>query len=138
MMNDMIRILLVENYDDTRRLLEFVLEESGYTVTSRATLLDAITSLKSEQFDLFVLDGRLSDGTGMELCQRIRETDDQTPIIFCSTDGHHKQADLAMAAGAQAYLIKPFELEKFRETIRELVSAKHNGKDASIRQVSCG
>src|SRR4051794_12977389 len=94
------RILLIEDHDDTRSLLAFVLNECGYAVTSTATMADATGLIKKQKFDLCVVDSRLSDGTGLQMCRRIRESDGQTPIVFCSTEGHDKQERQALAAGA--------------------------------------
>ena len=132
------RVLLVEDHDDTRAMLAFVLEDSGYSVTSRATVIDATKSIRNQRFDLVVVDSRLPDGSGIQLCHQIREIDRYTPIVFCSTEGHDKQARQAIAAGAQAYLMKPFEIDHFRDTVSKLIHAEIKQKmHSAAGKASC-
>ncbi len=83
-----------------------------------------------EQFDLFVLDSKLPDGTGVELCERIRQRDQTTPILFCSALAFEKNCSAlafeknkeeAFASGAQKYLVKPIDLSVLFATVAELV-----------------
>jgi DNA-binding response OmpR family regulator len=124
-------VLLVEDHDDTRSLFAFVIGECGYTVTSCGTMADATRLIINEEFDLFVVDSRLSDGTGLQLCLWIRQIDATTPIVFCSTEGHAKQALQALAAGAQVYLMKPFELDEFRDAVNRLIRRESTRKERS-------
>ena len=66
----MSRILLVEDDQNVRVLLEHVLFDAGYEVDSTATIAEARSLLDSVNYDLLLADGRLPDGTGMELAVR--------------------------------------------------------------------
>jgi len=66
----MSRILLVEDDQHVRVLLEHVLFDAGYVVDSTATLAEARSLLDSVNYDLLLADGRLPDGTGMALAER--------------------------------------------------------------------
>ena len=78
------RILLVEDYLDTQILLAFLLEDAGYQVTTSGSCTDAYQLAERELFDLYIVDGLLPDGTGLELCQQLRVFDPHTPIVFHS------------------------------------------------------
>jgi len=116
-----LNILLVEDHDDTRELLALALNEMGCSVSAVTTMVEATRLIASHQFDLFVLDNRLPDGSGVQLCQHIRDSKDLAPIVFCSGQAHADQVHEALAAGAQAYLTKPFDLDQFQETISGLI-----------------
>lgn len=101
------RILFIEDHEDTRELVSFVLEASGYSVTSDTTVAGALQLAKAEKFDLYLLDNWLPDGTGFELCQRVREFDETTPVLFYSGAVFDSDKLAAIQAGAQGYLAKP-------------------------------
>ncbi len=101
------RILFIEDHEDTRELVSFVLEASGYSVTSNTTVAGALHLAQTEKFDLYLLDNWLPDGTGFELCQRLREFDGLTPVLFYSGAVFDSDKLAAIQAGAQGYLAKP-------------------------------
>ena len=68
-----------------------------------------------------VLDNWLPDGSGVELCEKIRRVDRTTPIIFTSAIAQRPDIDLAMQAGADRYLVKPYEPEVLVQTVKELL-----------------
>jgi len=87
-------------------------------VKSALTVADALRLAQAGGFDLYLLDSWLPDGTGVELCQQIREFDPRTPVLFCS--GVVDEADIkkALSVGAQGYLVKPTDVESLSQTIR--------------------
>ena len=101
------RILLIEDHADTRELVGSVLEASGFSVTSDSTVAAALQLAKTEKFDLFLIDNWLPDGLGFELCERIREFDGATPVLFYSGAVFESDKLTAIRAGAQGYLTKP-------------------------------
>jgi DNA-binding response OmpR family regulator len=101
------RILFIEDHSDTRELVSFVLGASGYSVTSDTTVAAALQLAKTEKFDLFLIDNWLPDGSGFELCERIREFNAATPVLFYSGAVFEADKLTAIRAGAQGYLTKP-------------------------------
>ena len=77
----MSRILLVEDDQHVRVLLEHVLFDAGYEFDSTATVAEARSLLDSVNYDLLLADGRLPDGTGMELAERAEAGGAQALII---------------------------------------------------------
>ena len=77
--------------------------------------------LQTERFDLCLLDSRLPDIDGFELCRRMRAVDPHTPILFFSGAAYEADKKRGIEAGANAYLIKP-DLDGLLESIKQFVS----------------
>lgn len=93
----------------------------GYDVISAREAGSALWWLKNERFDLYILDRELPDGTGLELCRKIREFDNHTPVIFYAEDAGEAERRLAgLSAGAQAYLVKP-DVEELAVTVLRML-----------------
>src|SRR5678810_251596 len=101
------RVLYVEDHEDTRELVTLVLEQKSYEIVTGSTIKSGVALARSQQFDLYLLDSWLPDGSGLELCRMIREFDKATPILFYSAAAYEIDRDLAIKSGAQAYLTKP-------------------------------
>jgi DNA-binding response OmpR family regulator len=117
------RILYVEEHTESCELLVLWLSGSGYEVVPANTISDGLRLAKSGSFDAYLLSSWFADGTGPELCKAIRLFDSSTPIIFYSALTRARDLEAAMSAGAQAYLIKPDDLEKIEPTIKRLIGA---------------
>jgi len=117
------KILCVEDHQDTLDLFVLVLSQLNYEVVSASTVAEALEATRKQTFDLLILDSHLSDGTGTDLCRRIRENDKTTPILFCSADAYEKNREEALNAGAQAYLVKPVTITEMSNSIREMLSS---------------
>lgn len=113
------RILSVEDDADSRELLEFVL--SDYEVVFAGGVKEALSAFKNENFDLCLLDSRLSDGDGTELCSRIRGLNESVPIVFASGIGNSHDIQHALSSGAQAYLVKPYFPEELINIVKDLI-----------------
>jgi len=116
------KILLVEDHEDTSDLMVLLLSQLNYDVVTTTTVAGALSLAESFNFDLFVLDSLLSDGTGTELCRRIRQRDSLTPILFYSARAFDQDKDEALSAGAQKYLVKPVDTAVFSRAVSELLS----------------
>jgi CheY-like chemotaxis protein len=66
-------ILFIEDNADTGQLVTMILESRGYSVTCVHTKSEALALMKTSAFDLYLLDNRLPDGNGVELCRYIRD-----------------------------------------------------------------
>lgn len=116
------RVLYIEDHEDTRELVTLVLEQKSLQVVTGSTIASGIALAGSQQFDLYLLDSWLPDGSGLELCRMIREFDKATPILFYSAAAYEIDRVKALSCGAQAYLIKPshpYELCNLVESLIE-------------------
>ena len=88
-------------------MLQFILERENSRVISCATSEEGLKLAGQHKFLAIVLDHRLADISGLEICRRIRAHDQQTLIIFYTGSAYPKDREKGIAAGADAYLVKP-------------------------------
>lgn len=117
-------ILLVEDDEDTRFVYSVLLQMEGYMVTHVGTISDALSRVLSTSYDLIIMDIRLPDGDGVELCERIRSFNKMTPIMFVSAAAFEKDIERGMRAGAQAYMTKPADADNLLKNIGYLLGKK--------------
>jgi DNA-binding response OmpR family regulator len=115
------RILLVDDDEDTRDMMNALLDSFGYEPVIAASVSDALESARSGGLALCILDHWLTEGNGIDLCQQIRAFDSDTPIMFYSGAGYEADVQNGLRAGAQAYLVKP-DFENLKPTIDRLIS----------------
>lgn len=118
------RVLCVEDDNDTCEVLKFVMKDFDFVAVD--TISAAEEKIAEGDFDLYVLDNWLPDGNGVDLCERIRGSGSRSPIIFTSAIGQRQDVDVAMNAGADRYLIKPYEPERLVKTVKELLEQSNS------------
>lgn len=128
MSNSKPRILCVDDNKDSREMIKALLtyEDESYDVTIVETGAEALSLIAKNPFDLYVLDLWLPSMDGMTICRRIRELKIKEPIIFFSAMGRPADMDYMFAAGANAFLTKPNDLNIFAETVKNLLIESYN------------
>lgn len=114
------RILCVDDDEDTRRMMDVLLGEYGYEPVIAASVSDALEKARSGGLALCILDHWITEGDGVELCRQIRAFDPYTPIMFYSGAAYQADIRSGLAAGAQAYLVKP-DFDHLKPTIDRLI-----------------
>jgi len=117
------RVLYIEDHDDTRELVTLVLEQRRYEVVCGSSIESGVELAASQQFDLYLLDSWLPDGSGLDLCRQIREFDKATPIVFYSAAAFEIDRNEALDCGAQAYLIKPSAPSELCSVVTSLIES---------------
>jgi PAS domain S-box-containing protein len=115
-----VRLLLVEDHIDTARALARLLENRGFTTKTAANIATALEAIEREDFDLYLCDLGLPDGTGIDLIRKIRETR-KTPAIALTGFGMQEDVERAQKAGFDAHLTKPVNLQKLEATMWRLL-----------------
>ena len=115
------RVLYIEDHEDTRELVTLLLSQKSYEVITGSTIESGIALAITQKFDLYLLDSWLPDGSGLELCQKIRQFDKITPILFYSAAAYASDHEMALQCGAQAYLIKPSQPSDLCELVSDLI-----------------
>ena len=115
------RVLYIEDHEDTRELVTLVLEQKNYEVVTGSTIETGVALAASQQFDLYLLDSWLPDGSGLDLFRQIRMFDKVTPILFYSAAAYEIDRDHALRCGAQAYLIKPSQPTELCNLVTTLI-----------------
>lgn len=113
----MSHILLVEDYWPHAQLISLDLSEAGYRVSTYRTGESALDAMPSLAPDLVVLDRRLPGMDGVQVCQRLRESGYTRPVLFVTAMSEDVDACAGLAAGANAYLIKPFAPRELLDAI---------------------
>ncbi|HEU4714439.1 MAG TPA: response regulator [Pyrinomonadaceae bacterium] len=119
------RVLYIEDHEDTRELVTLLLNQKSYEVVTGATIETGIALAGAGEFDLYLLDSWLPDGSGLDLCQRIREFDQTTPILFYSAAAYASDHEMALQCGAQGYLTKPSQPSELCRLVSELIEESH-------------
>jgi CheY-like chemotaxis protein len=114
------RILHVEDDEDTRTLVAFILQGEGWEVVPVDNAKAAIRLATAGGFDLYLLDNWIEGDTGNALCRGLRSLDPHTPILFYSGAVFPFDTETALAYGAQGYLEKPCTPEALIEEILRL------------------
>jgi DNA-binding response OmpR family regulator len=119
------RITIVDDDRDTRELLAIALEGEGFEVTSAANGLRLISSLNLHRPHLILMDVNMSWIDGFELCKAVKKNESfrDIPVIFVSGRGEPEDRRRGMEAGAADYFVKPLDLIRLLDRIRELVPA---------------
>lgn len=116
------RILCIDDHEDTNLLLQTFLERTlRYEVIAAVTGAQGLEMAISQPLDLIMLDAWLPDMSGVELCREIRRFNQVTPILFYSAAAYSSDIETGLAAGAQAYIVKPADLDELELTIRRLI-----------------
>ena len=115
-------ILVVDDEPTTVQLIEFVLQRQGYRTKAAIDGPGALEAVKKFSPDLIVLDVLMPGMSGLDVCHRLK-SDAQTshiPVVILSALGGETEVQAGLSAGADAYLLKPFqpvELMKYVEDI---------------------
>jgi DNA-binding response OmpR family regulator len=126
------RILVVEDEKKIALALKKGLNENGYNVQLAFDGLDGKTLFISQHFDLIVLDINLPGLIGYELCREIRNLNPQIPVIMLTAMNNTDDKIKSFEAGADQYLIKPFEFKELLARIRSIL------KKATIQHLTIG
>ena len=114
------RILVVDDDARLRDLLKRFLSEQGYAVTAAASAVEMNRLWIRERYDLLVLDLMLPGEDGMSICGRLRGGGDNTPIIMLTTENQEAKKAEGQAAGAKAWMVKPFKPEQMLMAVSKL------------------
>ncbi|HEY7474668.1 MAG TPA: response regulator [Vicinamibacterales bacterium] len=126
-----VRILAVEDQDDSRDLLQFLLQREGAIVDTARSVPEAKAALGAKRFDLLVADLGLPDEDGYSLIRAIRQSfpspaREIRAVALTAYAGDYYRAK-ALAAGYDAYVAKPIEPSRLTEVLRDL-AARANGQ----------
>jgi CheY-like chemotaxis protein len=115
------RILCVDDHEDSNMMMKVLLEMWNYEVALAGTAVDGIHLAQSERFDLYLLDIRLPEISGLELCKQICEVPGHAPVVFLSANAFKKDIQRGLQAGALAYLTKPLDCGILKRTLTQLL-----------------
>lgn len=115
------RILLVDDEVELTDPLSRVLKREGYEVDIACDGATGGQLAAAHQYDLLILDWMLPQQSGLEICQHLRSQGDTTPVLFLTAKDTIDDRVQGLDAGADDYLIKPFELRELLARVRALL-----------------
>lgn len=118
------QILHVDDDPDIRLMMSACLREFGYLVATAATNAEALELAEKVKFDLFILDVRLPDGNGIELCQKVNRLQPNSPVVYYSAYASNEEQKAALSVAGDAYLKKPVSVRVLEQTIAGLLESK--------------
>ena len=128
--DNMKHILIVEDDNLLNKTLTYNLELDGYTITSVLNARTAAESLKTNIFDLVLLDINLPDGNGYDLCRLIKPEHPDTVVIFLTANDQESNQIRGYEAGAVDYITKPFSISALQRKIKAMFAMLEHHKPA--------
>jgi DNA-binding NtrC family response regulator len=135
-MNRNARILAIDDDENIRKVIVAILEDEGYIVESVGTAKEAIEKSKKKFYNLALIDIRLPDMEGIELLTKFKETTPRIRKVIVTGYPTLQNAVDAVNKGADAYIIKPFDVKKVLKTIQEQLNQQQNEKEYSQERVA--
>ena len=130
------RILVVDDDENIRNTVKAILEDEGYLVDVATTGKEAIQRTEETTYTVALLDIRLPDMEGIELLKLMKDAVPRTRKIIVTGYPSMQNAVTALNNSADAYLIKPVDIEKLLKTVEEQIIAQENEKAFSEQKVA--
>ena len=126
-----LKILIIEDEPDIRKNLEYNLSREGYSVLTAASIAEAEQLIYSNNLSLILLDLMLPDGSGLELCKKMKSDPDiqNLPIIILTAKDDEVDKVVGFEIGADDYVTKPFSVRELILRIKAVLKRGENKKD---------
>lgn len=128
-------ILVVEDDSTVRTLVKAILQHKGNSVSVAETALEGETLGLENDYDMIILDLRLPDGNGYDVCAKLRENNVETPVLVLSAEHETNVKVKVLNVGADDYLTKPFNSEELMARIDAI--ARRSAKEPE-KELTCG
>ena len=124
------RVLVVDDEEDMRHLIEMYLLNSKYECTKASNGKEALLAIQNEEIDVVLLDIMMPEQDGFQVCEEIRKHSD-VPIIFVSAKGEEWDKVKALKLGGDDYIVKPFSPGELMARIEALLRRAGKKRDLS-------
>jgi DNA-binding NtrC family response regulator len=135
-MGEAARILVVDDDESIRKVLKTILENEGYTVNIAKSGKEAVRKTNEKFYNLALIDIRLPDMDGTELLTKIKDTLPKMRKIIITGYPTLQNAIEALNKGADAYILKPFDMDKILKTIKEQLKKQEEERKYSQEKVT--
>lgn len=133
------KILLLEDDVSLVDGLVYSLKKNEFDVEVARTVYEAIQYLSEiNRYDLLILDVTLPDGTGFDVCEKVRKENQQIPIIFLTASDEEVSVIRGLDSGGDDYITKPFMLGELCSRIRALLRRGGVSKNEKTAFIECG
>lgn len=127
------KILVVEDDKRLSRFIVRVLTEEGFAVDSCSCGSDAARQARGVLYDAVVLDWMLPDVDGLTVCRELRQAGNSVPVLMLTARGEVREKVLGLEAGADDYMVKPFDVEELVARVNALIR-----RASGHAQLRCG
>ena len=127
------RVLIVEDEPDLLDALARGLREDGYAIDTAADASDGLFKASSTPYDVVVLDVLLPQGNGLEILRQLRRSGNKVPVLMLTARDSLQDRVRGLDAGADDYVVKPFELDELLARLRALIRRNAGLASAEIR-----
>ncbi len=132
----MSHILVVDDEEHLAVGIKFNLEAEGFQVTVATSGIEAIDAVESaDSVDLIVLDLMLPGMSGYEICEQLRESGHEMPILMLSARTLSEDRTRGFDVGANQYMVKPFELQELISRIKNLLGQQNRRTTATAKEL---
>ena len=128
----MYKLLIADDDDEIRELLEFDLSKSGYTTDTAIDGEQALQKALSSNYDLILLDVMMPKMNGFDVCKNIRISKPDIPILMLTAKGTINDKTQGFDSGADDYIVKPFDIQEVLLRVRALVRRSTSQKSSSL------
>lgn len=135
-MDETAKILIIDDDENIRKALSAVLEDEGYVVETVDTAKKGMEKTETCFFNLALIDVRLPDMEGVDLLLKLRETNPKLRKIIITGYPTLQNAVAAVNRGADAYIMKPFDVEKMLQTIKEQLQKQNEERKFNEKKVA--
>lgn len=135
-MGENARIIIIDDDESIRQVLKTILEEEGYTVDTADTGKEAVLKTNEKVYNLALIDMRLPDIEGIDLILKIKDTTPRMRKIIVTGYPTIQNAMEAVDRQADAFILKPFDVERVLQTIREQLMKQDEEKQFSQEKVT--
>ncbi len=130
------KVLIVDDDENIRNTMKTILEDEGYIVDLAATGSEAIQKTQETAYNIALLDIRLPDIEGVELLKLMKDATPRTRKIMVTGYPSMQNAIIALNKNADAYLIKPVNVEKLLNTVKEQLKLQEEERKFSEQKVA--
>ena len=126
------RILIVDDEQSMREMLAILLKKEGLDVRSAGSRSEAADALGRGPVDLVLTDVKLPDGDGLEILRHVKAASPETAVVVMTAYGTTETAVAARKLGAEAYILKPFDVDELRIVVRDAL-ANRSLREENVR-----
>lgn len=130
------RLLVVDDDDEIRELLEFDLAHSGYSVDTACDGMEGLNKAVSNHYDIVLLDVMMPKMNGYDVCKNLRKAKPEIPVLLLTAKGTITDKTQGFDCGADDYLVKPFDIQEVLLRVKALLrrNADTSAAEPSFKQ----
>ena len=115
------KILVVDDDDEIRELLEFDLAHSGYSVDTACDGMEGLNKAVNNYYDIILLDVMMPKMNGFDVCKNLRKAKPEIPVLLLTAKGTIGDKTQGFDCGADDYLVKPFDIQEVLLRVKALL-----------------